>query len=118
MDHSKKWGSCCLFLQRCIRGREVYRLDEPRADVVVRLSVNGAEFWLSDGAEDTGNETPESVGGNTVRMILTVGNPDALFEQALKAGAKEIFPVGEGHGWSLGRFADPFGMHCEIGYQL
>jgi PhnB protein len=97
---------------------EVYRLDVPEAGVAVRLSVNGAEFWLSDGAEDTGSESPESVGGGTVRMILTVADPDALFKQAIKAGATEIFPVGEEHGWRLGRLADPFGLHWEIGYQL
>ena len=97
---------------------EVYRLDVQEAGVVVRLSVNGAEFWLSDGAEDAGSEKPESIGCDTVRMILTVADPDTVFEQAIKAGATEIFPVGEEHGWRLGRLADPFGLHWEIGYQL
>jgi PhnB protein len=97
---------------------EVYRMDAPDAGVVVRLSVNGAEFWLSDGAADTGSTSPELVGAGTVRMILIVANPDALFEQALKAGAVEIFPVGEEYGWRLGRLADPFGLHWEIGYPL
>ena len=83
--------------------------------MVVRLSVNGAEFWLSDGAENNGSE---SVGGGTVRMILTVADPDTVFEEAIKAGATEIFPVGEEHGWRLGRLVDPFGLHWEIGYQL
>jgi len=41
--------------------------------------------------------------------------PDA---RALAAGASEIFPVGEGHGWRLGRLADPFGLHWEIGHPL
>ena len=97
---------------------EVYRLAEPDAGVVVKLSVNGAEFWVSDGAADTSSETPELIGGNTVRMILTVANPDDFFQQALKAGATEIFPVGEEYGWRLGRLVDPFGLHWEIGYQL
>jgi len=51
-------------------------------------------------------------------MILTVADPDAVFERALIAGATEVFPVGEEHGWRLGRVADPFGLHWEIGYQL
>jgi PhnB protein len=46
---------------------------------------------------------------------LVVPNPDVLFTQALHAGAKEIFPVGEEHGWRLGRLEDPFGHHWEIG---
>jgi PhnB protein len=51
-------------------------------------------------------------------MILTTAAPDALFDQALKAGATQIFPVGEEHGWRLGRLVDPFGLHWEIGHPL
>lgn len=51
-------------------------------------------------------------------MILAVPNPEEIFYNALKAGAKEIFPVGEDHGWKLGKIEDPFGLHWEIGYEL
>src|SRR5258706_4820864 len=78
---------------------EVYRLDVPDT-VVVRLSVNGAEFWLSDGAPEGGSE---NLGGGSIRIILTVPNPDAVFAQAVAAGATVVFPVGEEHGWKLGR---------------
>jgi PhnB protein len=94
----------------------VYRLEDPGAGVVARLSVDGAEFWLSDGQPDESD--PESLGGGSVRMILTVGDPDAVFARVLAAGATEVFPVGEGHGWRLGRLVDPFGLHWEIGHPL
>ena len=106
------------FYKAALGAIEVYRLDEPGAGVVVRLAINGAEFWLSDGVDDATNQTPESVGGNTIRMILTTADPDAVFERALKAGASIVFPVSEEHGWRLGRLADPFGLHWEIGYPL
>jgi PhnB protein len=51
-------------------------------------------------------------------MILTVADPDTVFAQALVAGASEVFPVGEEHNWRLGRLADPFGLHWEIGHPL
>ena len=95
---------------------ETYRLEAPDGGLVVRLSVNGAEFWVSDGSPDS--RGPESLGGGSVRMILTVSDPDTLFARALAAGASEIFPVGEGHGWRLGRLPDPFGLHWEIGHPL
>ena len=97
---------------------EVYRLEIPGGGLVVRLSVNGAEFWVS--GESAGDESvnAEDVGGGTVRMILTVADPETLFIQALNAGASEVFPVGEEHGWKLGRLADPFGLHWEIGHML
>lgn len=97
---------------------EVYRLETPDGNLVARLSVDGAEFWLSGespGEVDVRNESPE---GGPVRMILTVSDPDALFVQALAAGASEVVPVGEGHGWRLGRLIDPFGHHWEIGRPL
>jgi PhnB protein len=83
--------------------------------VVARLSVNGAEFWLSDESPDHHNFSPESLGGITVRIILTVNDPDAVFAKAIKAGAKEVYPVSEEHGWRVGRVVDPFGHHWEIG---
>jgi PhnB protein len=95
---------------------ETYRLEDPNGNAVVKLSVDGAEFWLSDGSPD--NSIPEMIGGGSIRMILTVTAPDALFAQALKAGATEVFPVGEEYGWRLGRLVDPFGLHWEIGRPL
>jgi PhnB protein len=92
---------------------EVYRLEVPDGGLVARLSVDGAEFWLSEESPDH-----ESSGEGSVRMILTVTNPVALFAQALEAGASEVFPVGEEHGWRLGRLVDPFGHHWEIGRPL
>ncbi len=94
---------------------ETYRLETPDG-LIVRLSVNGAEFWVSGGSEVASKV--QLLGGNSIRMILTVSDPDTFFAKALKAGASEIFPVGEEHGWRLGRLVDPFGLHWEIGYQL
>jgi PhnB protein len=38
-----------------------------------------------------------------------------VVERAIAAGARPIDPVGDEHGWRLGRIADPFGHHLEIG---
>jgi len=97
---------------------EAYRLENEDGGVVAKLSVDGAEFWLSDESPDFGNFSPETLKGNTVRMILVVADPDAVFDKAVKAGAKEVFPVGEEYGWRLGRVVDPFGHHWEIGHPL
>src|SRR5579871_3854242 len=97
---------------------EVYRIEAPDGAVVSRLSVEGAEFWLADESPEHSNFSPESLGGGTVRMILTVPDPDAMFAQAVAAGAREVVPVKEDYGWRLGRVADPFGHHWEIGRPL
>jgi PhnB protein len=85
---------------------------------VARLSVEGAEFWLSDESPEHHNFSPESLGGGTVRIILTVADPDAVFARAVAAGAKQVSAVEEGHGWRVGRVVDPFGHHWEIARPL
>ena len=97
---------------------EVYRMEDPDGGLVVKLSVDGAEFWVSGGSSDDNNLSSEPLGGSNVRIILTVPDPDSLFAKALKAGASEVFPVGEEYGWRLGRLVDPFGLHWEIGHPL
>ncbi len=97
---------------------EVYRMDGPDGDVVARLSLEGAEFWLAEESPEHHNFSPESARGSSVRMIITVPDPDKLFATALAAGASEIYPVSEGHGWRVGRIADPYGHHWEIGRPL
>src|SRR5277367_5952907 len=66
---------------------EVYRVEDPGGSVVSRLSVDGAEFWLSDESPEHGNFSPQSLGGATVRLILTAADPDAAFARAVSAGA-------------------------------
>jgi len=96
---------------------ELFRMGDGES-AVARLSIEGAEFWLSDESPDHHNYSPESLGGITIRIILTVLDPDAVFARAVKAGAKEVYPVTEEHDWRLGRVVDPFGHHWEIGRPL
>src|SRR5256885_14157704 len=82
---------------------EVYRVEDPGGSVVSRLSVDGAEVWLSDESPEHDNFSPESLGGGSVRMILTVADPDARVAKALAAGARAVVAVEEACGWRLGR---------------
>jgi PhnB protein len=97
---------------------EVFRIGEPGEAVVSRLSIEGAEFWVADESPAHGNFSPESLGGGSVRMILTVPDPDSMFARAVTAGAAEVSAVKNEYGWRLGRVADPFGHHWEIGRPL
>jgi PhnB protein len=89
---------------------ETYRLDIP-GEPILRLSINGAEFWIGG---DSQRKDAVNLGGGTIRMILSVPDPDAVFAKALSAGVA----VHEDHGWRIGRIADPFGLHWEIGCLL
>ena len=99
---------------------EVYRVGgtDDHPDVVAQLSIGDASFWVSDESPRHSNFSPESVGGGTVRMLLIVDDPQSAVERAKGAGATEVYPAGEEHGWLLGRVQDPFGHHWEIGKPL
>ena len=106
------------FYKAAFGAAEVFRLDAPDGGVVARLSVEGAEFWLGDESPEHKNFSPQSLGGGTVRMVLIVPDPDAVFNRAVSAGASQVVPVQDMHGWRVGRVADPFGHHWEIGREL
>ena len=106
------------FYKEAFGAVEIFRVESPDGAVVSTLSVDGAEFWVADESPEHFNFSPETLGGGTVRMILTVPDPDAMFARAVSAGAKEVVAVKEDYGWRLGRIVDPFGHHWEIGRPL
>jgi PhnB protein len=106
------------FYKAAFGAAEIYRVEDPSGAVVSRLSVEGAEFWLSDESPEHANYSPESLGGGTVRMILTVPDPDTMVARAIAAGAREVTAVQDAYGWRVGRIEDPYGHHWEIGHPL
>ncbi len=106
------------FYRTAFGASEVYRVEDPGGSVVSRLAIEGAEFWVADESPEHENFSPESLGGGSVRMILTVPDPDATFARAVAAGARQVTPVENAYGWRLGRVVDPFGHHWEIGHPL
>ena len=103
------------FYKAAFGATEIFRHGDEGGPVVARLSVDGAEFWLADESPEHQNFSPETVGGGTARMILTVADPDTVFNQAIAAGAVMVWPVTNEYGWRIGRVVDPFGHHWEIG---
>jgi PhnB protein len=114
----RKSAEAVEFYKAAFGAVEAYRIEDPDGNVVARLSVEGAEFWVGDESPEHLNFSPESLGGSTVRIILTVADPDAVFARAVKAGASQVWPVSEEHGWRVGRVADPYGHQWEIGRSL
>ena len=103
------------FYKAAFGAAELFRIDSVSGEVVARLSVDGAEFWVADESPEHLNFSPESLGGGTVRMVMIVEDPDAAFDRAVAAGANVVWPVSNQYGWRLGRIVDPFGHHWEIG---
>ena len=88
---------------------------DPDGSVVAEMAIGNARFVVADESPEHGNFSAETLGGTPVRIGLQVADPDLLFEQAITAGAKMIYPVADqDYGYRLGHLVDPFGHHWEI----
>lgn len=106
------------FYKAAFGAEELFVLADEGA-VVAHLAIDGADFWVTDESPQHQNFSPESIGGCSARMVLTVEDPDAVFDRAIGAGASMVWPVADQpYGWRVGRLADPFGHHWEIGKPL
>ncbi|HVY69843.1 MAG TPA: VOC family protein [Verrucomicrobiae bacterium] len=114
----RRGKSALEFYRNAFGAVELFKIESESGEVVARLSVDGAEFWVADESPQHANFSPESLGGSTTRIIMVVADPDAAFQRAVVAGAKEVWPVADQYGWRLGRVVDPFGHHWEIGRPL
>ncbi len=83
-------------------------------DIVAQLAVGDAVFWVAAADPAMGRFAPPAIGGTTARMMLIVDDPVAVQRQAVEAGARELSPVADEHGWRVGRIADPYGHEWEI----
>jgi len=114
----RRGASAVEFYKNAFGAEEQFRIESPDGAVVARLRVGNGEFWVADESPAHKNFSPESLGGGTVRIVLSVEHPDDTFNQAVSAGAQVVTPMANQHGWRLGRVVDPFGHHWEIGREM
>ena len=107
------------FYERAFGAVVEHRVDGPGdRDVVAQLALGGARFWVSTASVAMGRFAPDAIRGATARMLLVVDEPESVVAAAVSAGATETSPVGEEHGWRLGRIVDPSGHEWEVGRPL
>lgn len=111
----KNWDRAFEFYKAAFGAHELFRVP---GGGVGQLAVDGAEFWVAEESKPHLNFSPETLGGCSVRMLLIVEDPAAMCAQAILAGATEVVPVADAHGWRIGRIVDPFGHHWEIARPL
>ena len=87
-------------------------------DIVAQLGVDEAAFWVAAASSTMKRLSPRSIDGATSRTLLVVDDPETVHRRAVAAGATETSPVGDEHGWRVGRIVDPFGHEWEIGVPL
>jgi PhnB protein len=113
----RRAAAAVAFYQAAFGARVLHRVGEGD-EIVAQLAIGDAPFWVSSGGPEGPRFSPDAIAGATGRTLLVVDDPDAVFTQAVKAGATPASEVGDEHGWRLGRIIDPFGHEWEIGRPL
>jgi PhnB protein len=76
---SVRRGSAAVdFYKAALGATELLRLESRDGAVVAQLAVGSSEFWVADESPEHKNFSPETLGGATARMVLTVDDPDAV----------------------------------------
>src|SRR6266480_3217656 len=110
-------AAAVAFYEAAFGARVLHRVGEGD-EIVAQLAIGDAAFWVSSGGADGPRFSPGAIGGATGRTLLLVEDPDAMFAQAVRAGATAASEMADEHGWRLGRIVDPFGHEWEIGRPL
>jgi uncharacterized glyoxalase superfamily protein PhnB len=99
------------FYQRAFGAIELGRHADPSGKIVnAELKLGDSIISLTEESPEYGNHSPQSLGGTTTIITLNVEDADAVWQQAIAAGAQVIFPLADQfYGFRQGRLADPFG---------
>ncbi len=105
------------FYKQAFNAEEIFRLSMPNGDVGhAEIKIGHSHLMLSDTCDEAPMPSPNQLGGTSVGIYLYVEDVDALFAQALKAGATVIEAVEDKfYGDRTGSLKDPYGHVWFIG---
>ena len=99
------------FYKRAFSATELFRLVAPSGEIGhAEIKIGNSPIMLADPCEEGPFRNPQSLGGSSVGLHVYVEDVDALFVQAVDAGAKAVRPVQDQfYGDRTGTLEDPFG---------
>jgi PhnB protein len=104
------------FYKRAFGAQVIVRMDFPGGKIGhAEIKIGDSPIMLGDEMPGSGNQSPQSLGGTTGGILLYVENADAVFNQAVAAGAQVEMPVADMFwGDRYGRLKDPFGHSWSV----
>lgn len=99
------------FYKRAFGATELFRMTQPDGKVGhAEIKIGDSPIMLADEFPEMGARSPQALGGSPVMIYLYVEDVDAVFTQAVAAGAKVTRPVKDQfYGDRSGGVTDPFG---------
>ncbi len=107
----KDAASAIEFYKKAFGATELMRMADPSGKVRhAEIKIGNSPIMIADEFPEIGARSPQSLGGSPVSILLYVEDVDALFSQAIAAGAKVQRPVKDQfYGDRSGGVTDPFG---------
>ena len=104
------------FYKNAFGAEELLRLASPDGKIGhAEIKIGDSPIMLADEFPEMGYRSPRAFGGSPVSILLYVEDVDAVFNQAVAAGAKSLRPVrDEFYGDRSGNLEDPFGHKWTI----
>jgi len=104
-------SSAIDFYKRAFGATERFRMDRPDGKIGhAEIQIGDSIVMLADESPRSDARSPQSLGGTTAGIFLYVENVDAVFDTAVKAGAKVHQPLADMFwGDRFGGLTDPFG---------
>jgi PhnB protein len=108
------------FYRDAFAAEELSRIPTPDGRLMsVQLRIGGGLLHLADEFPELGVLAPPSLGGTPVVLALEVADAEAVFAQAVAAGAAVRQPLQETFWGDLhGQLDDPFGHRWNVGQHL
>jgi PhnB protein len=108
------------FYKKAFGAEEIARMPGPDGKTIMHAELKFGNSMMMMCQEMPGMEcssvSPQTAGKTTAVLHLYVEDADALFDRAVKAGAKSIMPIGDMFwGDRYGQVGDPFGHVWSIG---
>ncbi len=99
------------FYAEAFGAQELFRMEAPDGSIAhAEIRIGDSPIMMADACEMSPMSSPGEAGGSTVGIHLYVENVDALYAQALAAGAEVVKAVEDQFfGDRMGTLKDPFG---------
>ena len=112
--------SAAAFYHEAFGAEELERIPTPDGRMMsVQMRIGGDLLHVADEFPEMGVLAPPSLGGSPIVLALDVPDAEAVFAQALAAGAEVRQPLGEMFWGDLhGQIDDPFGHRWNISQHL
>lgn len=98
------------YYKKAFGATELFRMDHEGKIGHAELKIGDSPIMLADEFPQMGYRSPKSLGGTPVSIMIYVPDVDAVYKQAIDAGATEVKPLQDQfYGDRSGTLTDPFG---------